>query len=36
MLHRLELMITNDDLHGPRKSIVRWLKKNRRKYENRL
>jgi hypothetical protein len=36
MLHRLELMITNDDLHGPRKSIVRWLKKNRRQYENRL
>ncbi len=36
MLHSLELMITNDDLHGPRKSIVRWLKKNRRQYENRL
>jgi hypothetical protein len=35
-LHKLELMITSDDLHGLRKSLVRWLKKSRRKYENRL
>lgn len=36
MLHRLELLITNDELQGSRRSIVRWLKKTRRKYENEL
>ncbi|MBE9473645.1 MAG: hypothetical protein IMY85_02045 [Chloroflexi bacterium] len=36
ILHKLELMITDDDLQGSRKSIVRWLKKTRRKYETRL
>ena len=36
LLHRLELLITNDDLDGSRKSVVRWLKKTRRKYERDL
>jgi len=36
ILHRIELIITDDDLQDSRKSIVRWLKKTRRKYENRL
>ncbi len=36
LLHRLELLITKDELDGPRKSIVRWLKKTRRKYERDL
>ncbi len=36
MLHKLELMITADELEGRRKSTVRWLKKTRRKYERQL
>ena len=36
LLHRIELLITQDELDGPRKSIVRWLKKTRRKYERDL
>lgn len=36
LLHRLELLITKDELDGPRKSVVRWLKKTRRKYERDL
>lgn len=36
LLHRLELMVTSDDLQGRRRSIVRWLKRTRRKFENRL
>lgn len=36
ILHRMELLITKDELVGPRKSIVRWLKKTRRKYERDL
>ena len=36
ILHRLELIVTADDLHGPRKSLVRWLKRNRKQYENKL
>jgi hypothetical protein len=36
LLHRLELMVTNDDLQGWRRSLVRWLKRTRRKYENQL
>lgn len=36
LLHRLELLITNDELNGSRKSVVRWLKKTRRKYERDL
>jgi hypothetical protein len=36
ILHGLELLITNDDLQGARKSLVRWLKKTRRKYEHQL
>jgi hypothetical protein len=36
ILHKLELMITADDLDGRRKSTVRWLKKTRRKYEHQL
>jgi hypothetical protein len=36
LLHRIELLVTNDDLQGPRKSLVRWLKKNRRRYERNL
>ncbi|MFL7893352.1 MAG: hypothetical protein AB8I56_14940 [Anaerolineales bacterium] len=36
LLHRLELMVTTDDLHGPRKSLVRWLKRTRKQYENQL
>lgn len=33
VLHQLELLITNDDLHGIRRTFVRWLKRTRRKYE---
>ena len=36
LLHRLELMVTNDNLQGWRRSLVRWLKRTRRKYENQL
>jgi hypothetical protein len=36
MLHRIELQVTSDDLQGSRKSLVRWLKKTRHKYENQL
>jgi len=36
LLHKLELMVTADDLQGPRKSLVRWLKRTRKKYENQL
>jgi hypothetical protein len=36
MLHKLELAVTKDDLKGIRKSVVRWLRKSRRKYENQL
>jgi len=36
LLHRLELQVTRDDLQGRRRSIVRWLKRTRRKYENQL
>jgi hypothetical protein len=36
LLHSIELLITNDELHGNRKSIVRWLKKTRKRYENRM
>lgn len=36
LLHRLELLVTNDDLQGRRRSIVRWLKRTRRQYENQL
>jgi len=35
-LHRLELLVTSDDLHGRRRSIVRWLKRTRRQYDNQL
>lgn len=36
LLHKLELMITTDELQGPRKSLVRWLKRTRKQYENQL
>jgi hypothetical protein len=36
VLHGIELRVTSDELHGSRKSFVRWLKKTRRKYENQL
>jgi hypothetical protein len=36
LLHKLELMVTDDNLQGARKSLVRWLKRTRKKYENRL
>lgn len=36
LLHRLELLVTSDDLQGRRRSIVRWLKRTRRQYENQL
>lgn len=36
LLHKFELMVTGDDLQGPRKSLVRWLKRTRKKYENQL
>ena len=36
LLHRIELMISDGDLSGPRKSLVRWLKRTRKKYENQL
>jgi hypothetical protein len=36
LLHGIELRITGDELHGLRKSIVRWLKKTRHKYEHDL
>jgi hypothetical protein len=34
ILHRLELAMTSDNLHGIRKTIVQRLKRMRRKYEN--
>jgi hypothetical protein len=36
VLHGIELRVTSDELHGRRKSLVRWLKKTRRIYENQL
>jgi len=36
LLHKIELMVTNDHLQGPRKSLVRWLKRTRKKYETKL
>jgi hypothetical protein len=36
ILHKIELLITADELHGFRRTIVRWLKRTRRKYENRM
>ena len=36
LLHKIELMVTNDHLQGPRKSLVRWLKRTRKKYETNL
>ena len=36
LLHKIELLITSDDLQGSRKSIVRWLKKTRKRYESNL
>jgi hypothetical protein len=36
LLHGIELQITRDEQQGSRKSIVRWLKKTRRKYEHNL
>jgi hypothetical protein len=36
LLHRIELMVTSDNLQGSRKSLVRWLKKTRRNYEGEL
>ena len=36
LLHKIELMLTAEDLHGPRKTLVRWLKRTRKKYENQL
>lgn len=36
LLHKFELMLTDDNLQGPRKSLVRWLKRTRKKYENQL
>lgn len=36
ILHGIELRITRDQLHGSRKSFVRWLKKTRRRYENQI
>jgi hypothetical protein len=36
LLHKLELLVTADQLSGPRKSLVRWMKRTRKKYENQL
>jgi hypothetical protein len=36
LLHKIELMITGDQLTGLRKSLVRWLKRTRKKYENQM
>lgn len=36
LLHKIELRITADELHGFRRTVVRWLKRTRRKYENQL
>ena len=36
LLHKIELMVTDDQLQGPRKSLVRWLKRTRKKYETKL
>ncbi|MBK5109406.1 MAG: hypothetical protein JJE12_14825 [Anaerolineales bacterium] len=36
LLHKIELMVTDDHLQGPRKSLVRWLKRTRKKYETKL
>lgn len=35
-LHRVELLITRDDLHGWRRSFVRWLKRSRRRYKHQI
>jgi hypothetical protein len=36
VLHWLELQMTSDDLHGIRKTVIRWLKRSRRRYEHEL
>ena len=36
LLHKIELMVTDDHLQGPRKSLVRWLKRTRKKFETKL
>ncbi len=36
LLHKIELMVTGDQLTGLRKSLVRWLKRTRKKYENQM
>ncbi len=35
LLHRLELLIAEDDPRGLRKTLIRWLRRSRRKYENK-
>jgi hypothetical protein len=35
-LHQLELMVTSEDLQGIRRTVVRRLKKTRRKYDAKL
>lgn len=36
LLHKIELMFTAEDMNWIQKSVVRWLKKTRKKYENQL
>jgi hypothetical protein len=36
LLHWLELMVTDDNPQGLRRSLVRWLRRSRRKYEREL
>jgi hypothetical protein len=36
LLHKIELLVTGDQLTGLRKSLVRWLKRTRKKYENQM
>jgi hypothetical protein len=36
LLHKIELMVTGDQLTGLRKSLVRWLKRTRKQYENQM
>lgn len=36
LLHRLELLIAEDDPRGLRKTLIRWLRRSRRDYENKL
>jgi hypothetical protein len=36
LLHKIELLVTAENLNGYRRKIVRWLKRTRRRYENRL